>query len=77
MNKKLTNEEFINELMCFSTYGALTQVFVIEAIRYYAEQVANTPEPTESDGSLLNPVIWHAIAKDIQKALKENYETSI
>ena len=74
--KRLTNEEFISSLMSFSQYGAMTQVFVIEAVRYYAEQVSNTPVPEDDPRAIISPVLWHRIAVDIKKAMDENYATS-
>lgn len=69
-----TNETFIGELMMFSPYGGLCQVFIIEAIRHYSEQVASQPEPTEDGKSFISQKAWHGIAVDIQKRMKENYE---
>jgi hypothetical protein len=76
MTNRLTNEEFVSKLMSFSTYGALTQVFIIEAIRYYSEQVSATPEPEDDGNSFISPKLWHRIAVDLKKALDENYATS-
>jgi hypothetical protein len=73
MQERLTNEEFVSKLMSFSAYGALTQAFVIEAIRYYSEKVSSTPEPQDDKEAVINPVIWHKIAVDINKALEEQY----
>jgi hypothetical protein len=68
------NEEFVADLMKFSPYGALQQAFIIEAIRYYAEKVAATPEPKDDATQFINPSIWHKIAIDIQERLKKQYE---
>lgn len=74
MNKRQSNEEFVNELMTFSKYGVLAQVFPIEALRYYSELVSGQPKPTEAGNGLVSPIVWHNIATDVNKALKENYE---
>lgn len=74
--KHLSNEEFVSHLMRFSQYGALTRVFVIEAIRYYSEQVSSTPEPKDDPRSPISPTVWHRIAVDIKKAMDENYASS-
>lgn len=68
-----TNEEFVNGLMSYSVYGPLTQVFIIEAIRYYSEKVSSTPEPEDDPKSILSPVVWHRIAVDLNRQLEENY----
>ena len=75
--ERLSNEEFVQHLMSFSQYGAMTQIFVIEAIRFYAESVSRTPEPTEDSNEMINPKLWHRIATDITKAMKEQYETPL
>lgn len=58
--------EFVYDLMNFSKYGALSQLFVIQAIGQYAEAVAKSPAP-EPDVSipLINPIAWHGCAQDI------------
>lgn len=71
--KKLNNEEFLANLMLFSPYGALCQVFLIEAIRYYAERVAAT-DPTPNDKAAIDPVVWQGIAKDVSEKIKLKYE---
>ena len=68
-----TNEEFVNGLMSYSVYGHLTQVFIIEAIRYYSEKVSSTTEPEDDPRAILSPVVWHRIAVDLNKQLEENY----
>lgn len=71
-----TNIEMVADLMAVSPYGALSEVFVVEAIRHYSEQVASKT-PVEDSKALINPVAWHGIAVDIQQRLKENYEPSL
>lgn len=71
-NQKLSNEEFLDELMRFSKYGALTQVFVMEAIRFYAEEVSRTTF-SDDKNTIINPETWHAIAVDLKKAFEERY----
>jgi hypothetical protein len=73
--KRPTNVEFISYLMTQSQHGALVQSFVIEAIRYYAEQVASTPKPTEHGDAFISPIAWHNIAEEVLAKMKANYET--
>lgn len=70
-----TNVEFVTELMELSSYGVLSQVFVIEAIRYYSEQVSKTPEPPDNITEFINPKLWHKIATDINSRMKIRYES--
>lgn len=70
-----TNKEFVNNLMDFSPAGGLCQVFIIEAIRHYAEQVAATNPPApENDTGFISARAWHTIAVDITNRMKEQYE---
>jgi hypothetical protein len=70
-----TNEMLVRDLMTFSPYGSLSQVFIVEAIRHYAEQIAATPEPTEDGKGIISAVAWHGIARDVVKRLEEHYDT--
>lgn len=65
--KKLNNEEFIAFLMMYSPYGALCQIFIIEAIRKYSEIVAQQEDVKDDPDAIVNPVIWQGIAKDINE----------
>lgn len=71
---KRTNEMMVKDLMNFSPYGALGQVFIVEAIRYYAEQVSSQPRPDDNPHQFINPQAWHDIANDVKKRLDDNYE---
>jgi hypothetical protein len=73
MNKRQTNEEFVVDLMNYSKYGGLVQAFVIEALRYYSEQIAESV-PKEDSKSFIDPIVWHGIAVDVLDQLKERYE---
>lgn len=70
---RLTNEEFVAELMQFSNFGALSQVFVIEAIRRYADQVA-AAQPSEVDTKFLSGPVWIGVAKEIQAKMYNQYD---
>ena len=66
-----SNELFVRNLMQFSPYGALAEVFVIEAIRHYAGMIASTPKPEEKEHAIVNPRAWHDIAEDITNKINE------
>jgi hypothetical protein len=79
MKKPKTNIEFVKDLMNFSPYGGLSQVFVIQAIQYYCQEVTNqmTDEWLKADEerrdgkmSLINNRAWRGVAEDINKRLK-------
>ena len=69
-NKRLNNIEFVTELMNFSNYGALAQVFVIEAISKYASVCA---EQRITDNGFLNPDTWQGVAKEIKEKINKQY----
>jgi hypothetical protein len=68
-SKRETNEELVRRLMTYSRFGALSQVFIMEAIARYAEQCA-TAKPELFDGPLLNGAAWVGVAKEIDHAFK-------
>lgn len=61
-----TNVEFVTELMEFSNHGALSQVFIIEAIRRYAEACS---ERRISDNGFISPDAWQGVAREIRDKL--------
>jgi hypothetical protein len=72
IDKNTTNVEFVQNIMEFSNHGALAQVFVIEAIRNYAENVlADTSVWPEN--ALINQAAWKAIAYEIQMKANSKY----
>lgn len=67
-----SNEMMVRDLMEVSPYGALAQVFIIEAIRYYSERVA-AQSAVSDPSAIIDPAVWHAIAKDVLRRLEHNY----
>jgi hypothetical protein len=70
---RLTNEEFVSDLMNFSSFGGLCQVFVIEAIRRYADQVA-AAAPADVDTEFLSGAVWVGLAQEIKAKVYEQYD---
>lgn len=70
-----TNVEFVSRMMEFSDYGALAQLFVLDALDKWSKMVAETPieEVRRQFGSdsLINPDSWCGVAAEIQRKLKE------
>jgi hypothetical protein len=67
MAKKLnTNEDLINDLMTRSPFGGLGQVFVVEAIRKYANALAETPLPPTPPHSFFSNETWNQVALDVK-----------
>ena len=72
-----TNYKIVSDLMTVSPYGAIAQVFVLEAIRAFSEHVCNQPRPevTEEELSqvLIDPRIWWNVAKDINTKIEKTF----
>lgn len=62
-----TNVERIVDVMQFSAYGALSQVFVVDAVVKHAEAVAKaTPDELAAmEGGPVSPAAWQGVAREI------------
>lgn len=60
----MTNQEFVEELMTISPYGVLSQLFILEAVRKYSEQVA-AADPKIFEGNFIHGPAWQGVAEDI------------
>ena len=65
--KHKTNAQLIGDLMSFSKQGPLMQVFLIEAIRHYAE--ATTDAPDWGNEGFISQASWKACADEALKAI--------
>lgn len=70
---KLTNIEIVNNVMKFSPHGAISQVFVIEAIRYYCNAVLSQPRPEHPGNSFIDVRSWWDTAQYINTRFEDNY----
>ena len=74
LDPKLTNLQIIENLMMYSAYGSLVQIFVIQAILDYSERVTSTSMP-ENTNDPINPRHWWAIANEIKGKLSDKVKT--
>lgn len=67
-----TNIEKITSIMEYSKFGALAQMFVMDAVSKFANLVANTPiEELESmRNGLISPEGWRDVAAEIAEKLR-------
>lgn len=67
-----TNIEKITGIMEYSKFGALAQMFVMDAVSKFANLVANTPiEELESmRNGLISPEGWRGVAAEIAEKLR-------
>lgn len=68
-----TNTDFVNYIMNYSQQGAMSQMFVIEAIRFYSKLIVDNGEPQDNVLSLLSPVAWYKTAKEINSYWEQKY----
>lgn len=69
-----SNVEIITDLMEFSNFGALAQVFVMDALSKQAHHVINaTPDELAAmGGGIIPPDVWQGVAKEIFDKLEAN-----
>lgn len=72
MTSKLTNVEFVVELMEHSAHGALIQAFVIQALEQYARRVAET-DPQALDTPMVSGHAWHGCAVEVRDKLSRRF----
>ena len=70
---KMSNVEFVVELMQFSRYGVLAQLFIMDAIIKYSTVVAAVDDPTPYTSALIDGRRWVECARDIKRQLDEFY----
>lgn len=74
--KRLTNTEFVRQLMEFGQHGILNQLFVIGALSDMVEQVLAADFGTEMN-SPLPPMVdaetWKSVANEVKHALDRQY----
>jgi hypothetical protein len=49
--------------------------FIIEAIRFYSENVIKQGEPEDDNKALISPKLWYAVAETINSQLVYNFES--
>lgn len=82
MSKRKTNEDLVVHLMNFSPYGALSQMFIIQAIQTQCSAVIKQEkellkkDKENEHRSFVNIESWIGTAKDIDKRMKEFYKTN-
>ena len=74
MPKSDTNVEFVTELMTSSKHGALVEVFVLEALRSYADSVAASKFEEYPSMGLISPQVWIDCGKDVKQMLDKRYK---
>jgi hypothetical protein len=71
MKEHLTNIEFVTEIMDFSRYGGIAQMFVIDALLKQSESVAKSKPEDYPKNMIVHPESWIGVAKEISQKLKD------
>lgn len=71
VDNRKTNVEAVVDLMEFSRYGPLAQLFVVDALSKHAKRVAEaSPEAFAGmDKGLINQAAWQGVAREIAQKL--------
>lgn len=69
---KITNTQLIEKFMEYSDYGALSQVFVMEALDRYAKEVRETDETEWPENHIINFHAWQGCAAEFQELKEKN-----
>ena len=67
--RRLTNVEFVADLMEHSRYGALAQLFVIDALWKWSEIISKA-DPKSCGNAIMDGKGWVAVAKEIREKLE-------
>jgi hypothetical protein len=68
-----TNVEFVADIMEYSRFGPVAQLFVIQALLHYSTAVLNAkPESLAAmDEGMIPGAVWRATAADIHKRVND------
>lgn len=72
MAQRKSNEQWLKQVMSFSRYGALSQVFIMQAIEKYADAVVKA-DPKAIDNGFINGETWRGVAQEILESLRLHY----
>jgi hypothetical protein len=66
-----TNVQVVKDIMEHSSYGGLSQLFVMDALHKLSKAVASSTPEEYGDKSIIDPEAWIGVAKEIQRKLEE------
>ena len=72
--KQKTNVQIVKEIMEFSDFGPLAQMFIIDAITKQAEAVSKTTAKDYPENMMIHPEAWINVAKEIKEKLEKAYK---
>ena len=66
--RPMTNIEKVQHIMSYSRYGALAQLFVMDALEKWTEIVSKA-SPEQVGNGFVHPEAWIGVAREIRNAL--------
>jgi hypothetical protein len=78
MAKRQTNVQFLTQLMEYSNFGAMSQVFIMDAIQKHAKHVSSIPLDDlrkQFGESMVSADSWHGVAIEIKDKFEEHYKS--
>jgi hypothetical protein len=69
--RPMTNIEKVQHIMSYSRYGALAQLFVMDALHKWTDIIGKA-SPQRVDNGFIDPEAWIGVAREIQNALKSD-----
>ena len=66
------NADLLQDIITFSPYGALSELFVMQAVQAYADEVL-AADPATLDNALVSGQAWRNVAADIKRRCDEFY----
>lgn len=69
MKTKKTNEQLIKDIINYSKFGPMAQLFIMEAIGRYANSVSESKPSDYPKSCIVNPEMWIGVAKEIKEKM--------
>jgi hypothetical protein len=76
MALRKTNQQTLKDIMDFSHYGVLAEIFVMDALIKAVRRVSEaTPEDLKGmEGTFIPPEAWQGVAREIKDKLDALYD---
>lgn len=75
--KRMNNIEAVRDMMDYSAYGPLAQLFVMQAIEQFADKVIDhgivALRKEMGNNSFVSPEGWHGVAEEIKQKLNDHF----
>ena len=71
--KRRSNSDIINELMDFSKFGQMSEVFIVNAVRAYCKTIVDAPRPVDVGNEFISQEMWYDLAEDTKQRIDQMY----